>query len=220
MQLTNAPEGNAFLSIETALNGDRLARYMPAASNDKALALQLYVWNCALCEAFYGPLHFAEILCRNAIHNALQARLGQGWYQHRTFRKQLSPKFLQELDNAVADEHQQHGGAMTDNHVVSALTFGFWEHMTTKRFERLLWIRGLRHSFPNMPWQKGRQDVHDLIESTRRWRNRIAHHRAIFDKGPTAKYQDTMMLIEWICADTAAWVTEMSSVSDIIKQRP
>lgn len=220
MQLTNAPTARQFLAVEQALQTERLARYLPAAGMDKAAAMDLYLWNCAICEAFFVPLHFCEIVCRNAIHRALLFHLGQNWYDNATFRKVLNPRFLSDLDNALYDERKQHGTQMTAHHVASALMFGFWEHLATKRFNRMLWPKGIVHNFPGAHYSKGTTDLHDLIESARRWRNRIAHHRAIFDKDPMRKHHDILELIKWVCPDTAAWVAASSKVPVAIGLRP
>jgi hypothetical protein len=220
MQLANPPAAEKVPVIESAINGDRLKRYMPAAGMDKCAAFGFYMWNCALSEAFYAPLHFAEIVCRNAIQKSIAFKRGDRWFEDRTFRSLLDPKFLSELDRAIADETTQHGTAVTQHHVASALAFGFWEHVTTKRFERLIWTRGISHNFPNAHYSVNRQKLHDQIESVRRWRNRIAHHRAIFDKDPMRKHQDTIELVRWVCGDTAAWVSSASKVPAAIALRP
>lgn len=220
MQLTNSPTAKQFQAIEKAIQSERLARYLPAAGKNKTLAFRYYLWNCALSESFYLPIHFSEVLCRNAIHRQLVFRLGEKWYEHTTFRNLLDPKFRSELDGAIADERAQHSSQMTNHHVVSALHFGFWEHLTTKRFERLIWHRGIGHNFPGAHFSKNRQDLHDLIESVRRWRNRIAHHNAIFDKSPSRKLQDTMDLIKWVCADTSAWLATVCTAQAVLNARP
>lgn len=199
---------------------ERINRYLPVSSGDAESAFQMYLWNCALSEAFYPSLHFAEIVCRNAIHNALIGRLGDKWYEHETFIKVLDPRFASELQMAVRDELRQHGTKMTSNHVVSALTYGFWDHLTTRRFERLLWKGGIAAYFPFAPADATLDQLHGLIESTRRWRNRIAHHRAIFDKKPTGKHQDAIKLIKWACDDTGRWVSSVSRVPVAIGLRP
>jgi len=220
MQLVKAPEEPAFLAVEAAVHPQRLTRYMPAAGREPQAAFRFYLWNCLLCECFHFPLHFAEIVSRNALGNALARRSGEQWYLDATFRKVLDERFLAELDIALAKERRQQGLSMSHHHMVSALTFGFWEHLTTKRFERILWARGIQNVFASAPRSTTLQDVHDLMESVRRWRNRIAHHQAIFDKGPMRKHQDAMKLIGLACSDTAAWVAAHSKVPAAIALRP
>ncbi|MFT4278120.1 MAG: Abi family protein [Rhodopseudomonas sp.] len=220
MQLINSPDAASFPAVEKAIQSERLQRYMPAAKNDKALAFKYYLWNCKISEAFYLPLHFCEILCRNAIHNQLLYRLGNEWHNHSSFKNLLDPSYRRELEEAVTDEHSQHGDDMTPHHVVSALHFGFWEHVTTKRFQRLVWHYGIHDNFPGAHFSKKREDLRGLIESARRWRNRIAHHNAVFDKAPTRKYQDAMDLIRWSCPTTHKWVLSVSEVQEAINSRP
>jgi Abi-like protein. len=180
----------------------------------------MYLWNSAISEAFQTSIHFAEITCRNAIHKALLYHAGDKWYEHPTFLKLLDHRFERELRDAVYEETQQHGDDLLPHHIVSALTFGFWEHLTTKRFQRMLWPKGIRYSFPGAPNGRGREDLRTLIEEVRRWRNRIAHHRAIFDKGPSHKHQRTLELIRWVCPISAAYVAGRCRVHAAIASRP
>ncbi|BCG98970.1 hypothetical protein EFV37_04540 [Mesorhizobium loti] len=220
MQLTNAPDEKQFPLIETALHSVRLQRYMPAAGKDKTVAFQYYLWNCAISESFYLSLHFSEIVCRNALHQALLARGDEKWFENSTFRNILEDRFRRELDDTVAQEWQDHGEKLTSHHIVASLTFGFWEHLTTKRFERFLWSKGVHKAFPNAPKGATYEDLHSQIEIVRRWRNRIAHHRSIFDKGPMRKHQEAIDLIKWVCLDTANWVIAGSKVPAAIALRP
>jgi hypothetical protein len=222
MQLPNPPEPEKFQAIENAIYNQRLARYaIVAGTTDKTVLFRFYLWNCALCEAFYFPLQIAEIITRNAIHKALLDRLGDRWFENSTFLSLLDKKSRSDLRASVRREIKQHKSATTGHHVCSDLAFGFWEHLTTKRFERLLWNRGLQESFPQAPPSATpHKELHALIESARQLRNRIAHHKAIFDKSPSRKYQDVLTLIRWVCNDTADWVTSVSTVQAVINARP
>jgi hypothetical protein len=220
MQLPSLPEPKIIEAIEIAIQNERLNRYMAAAENDKGQAFKYYLWNCALCEAFYVPLHFCEIVCRNALSKGIRSKLGNDWYINETLTKIMDERYSSELKDAIRLESKQHGSTLTAHHVVSALSFGFWQHLTTKRFERLLWNEGARKHFPNAPTIKNREDLYLMIESVRRWRNRIAHHRAIFDKKPMLRHQEAIELIKWRCIDTASYVSSVSRVPLIISLRP
>ena len=220
MQLTNAPTAVQFPAIIAAMHDDRIDRYVPAAGGNQEDAFRLYLWNCALCEAFYMPLHFAEIAVRNAIHSRLTARLGEQWFDQQLLKNIIGDRQLHDLDDAVREERNRHGLLMNRHHLVSSLSFGFWQHLLTNRFQRLLWPRGMKDAFPNLPNAMQRSDVHDRIEIIRKWRNRIAHHKAIFDQGPTRKYQETIQLIHWVCHDVAQWVTDSARVSEAVALRP
>jgi hypothetical protein len=220
VQLMNLPSSENLQAIETTLQTERILRYLPAANMDTVGAFRLYLWNCALCEAFYISLHFSEIVCRNAIHKRLVERCGNKWFENQTFLGILDNGFNREVLAAIDGERRQHGARLTSHHIVSALNFAFWEHLMTKRFERLLWRQGILGSFPNAPTGIGREDIRRLIETVRRWRNRIAHHRAIFDKGPSKKHQDALLLIQWACRETGEWVAASSKVPSAIALRP
>jgi hypothetical protein len=220
MQLANEPTPAQFPAIVAALHDDRIERYVPAAGGSMEDAFRLYLWNCSICEAFYSPLHFAEVALRNAVHTRLIDRLGMAWFNERTFKTILDAKNRSDLEDALAKERACHGVLTTGHHLVSALSLGFWLHLMTKRFDRLLWANGLRLAFPNLPNAMSREDVYQRINVIRHWRNRIAHHRAIFDQGPTRKHQETIQLIRWVSHDLADWITSGSQVGQAIALRP
>ena len=159
-------------------------------------------------------------MCRNAIHKRLIGRWGDQWFEHPSLLSRVSKADRDELSHVLSEERGQHGAAFTAHHLVSGLSFGFWQHMLTKRYERPLWEMGLRTSFPLLPNAMGRQDVHDRVENIRRWRNRIAHHRAIFDKGPSAKYQECLQFVRWVSDDVGDWLAAGARVSVAINLRP
>lgn len=221
MQLLSSPQHHSLRSIEAVLQRQRLERYIAAAgSRERDALFRFYLWNCALSEAFYLPLQFAEVACRNAIHRALLEKLGEQWFQNTTLMNLLSDRYKAELRKCISEERADHGVLMTAHHVCSALTFGFWEHLTTKRFGRLIWQMGVSRYFTNAPPRTELVSLHDLIESVRRWRNRIAHHKAVFDKGPSRKHQDLLLLLRWVSPETADWVGSISRVQRVIDVKP
>ncbi len=206
-------------AVRSALAEARLDRYRAASYGDRELAFDLYLWNCRLCEAFYAPLHFAEITLRNGIRKHLAGRAGERWFEDRTFRGLLDERNKKKLEDALEREMKAHGDGMTEAHVVSALTLGYWDHLTTKRFERFLWAKGLKAGFPHAP-ADGLAVLRGKIDALRVFRNRIAHHEAIFDKGPTSRHQDALDVIGYACGTTAAWVAAASRVPAVISERP
>jgi hypothetical protein len=206
--------------LEYSLSSGRLDRYMISANNDRLLALKLYVWNANVCEAFYVPLKFAEVITRNAVLPTITAKYGQNWYLKRAFTGQLMPEPEAQLNRAIRDEAKQHGPAMTGAHVASGLNFGFWDHLTTKRYDHLLWKNGIHQSFPNAPPAAKREDLRNKIERVRLWRNRIAHYKSIFDKNPVQKHNEILELIGWVCQPTRDFVKTLSRVTKVIGDRP
>ena len=70
------------------------------------------------------------------------------------------------------------------------------------------------------PTEDALEDIRGQIELVRNWRNRIAHHRTVFDKSPNDKLQQILKLIGWVCRDTEVWVRSEQRVNGIIDMRP
>jgi hypothetical protein len=209
-----------FLSqVEASVSIGRISRYLPAAAG-RSHALKLYIWNANICEAFYLPLKFAEIVTRNAILQALRARYGSTWYADGRFASQLSKHYKRQIGKAITDETDQHGAAVTDEHVISALSFGFWEHLSTTRFDHLLWRTGVHNCFPYAPVSLTRLELHNRIDTLRQWRNRVAHYKTVFDKKPNKKLRQALDLIGWVCPDTRTFVSHVSRVTHVVSARP
>jgi hypothetical protein len=171
-------------AIETTVSPARLARFMPEAKGDKHLALRLLIWNARLCESFYIPTQFAEVAARNAIQQPVRRRFSATWYESAGFLNLLPPRLRDEIDRVVLEEKSVRGLTFTPDHVVAGLSFGFWLSLLTSRYDRQLWANGVRGSFPHLPRQHGRDDIYKALDKLRRFRNKIAHHSAIFDKSP------------------------------------
>lgn len=207
-------------AVEAVLSSARLARYLPEAKGDKHYALRLYVWNARLCEEFYLPLQIAEVAIRNAIHGTLVRRFKTGWHSDQSFTSQLNDKFRDELAYTVAQQRASRGSSMTDDHVVQGMTFGFWVYLLTARFEPLLWQGGMFRSFPNAGRAITRQDIHDRVDRLRVFRNKTAHHMAIFDKTPRTEYDNLKEILSFIC-DKTVWFSEtLSNPVRVITRKP
>lgn len=219
-QLLNPTEPENLRAVVGILWPARLERYMPPNQTDHTSAIRVYLWNCAICENFYLIMHFAEIACRNSLHGALVVRAGERWYADKVFLRILSERFRSDLEFTVRSEANKHGTGLTADHIVSELSFGFWGHLATKRFDRYIWSAGVRGVFPGAPGHVTREDVFKTIEAVRKWRNRIAHHQAVYDQSPHKKHEEVLKLISWICRDTSVWVSVNSRVKTVLALRP
>lgn len=209
-----------YTAIEATLSQPRLGRYMAAAGQDRHLALRYYVWNARLCEEFYIPTQVAEVAFRNALAGGLGARYGTSWHTTPALTSGLPQRLLSELKNTETDERLKHGAAFTADHIVSALSLGFWVHLTTSNPRNYVWQGSLRSLFPHMPQATLDKEIHTAADRLRKFRNRIAHHNAIFDKHPTSEYRNIQNLLEWICPDTAWLVRQLANPARVINQRP
>lgn len=207
-------------AFESAISPARLARYLPEAKQNKHLALRLYVWNSRLCEAFYLPTQVAEVATRNAIHKPIVRRFGLSWFDSIAFKNILPPRLVAELEKIVTEERAARRATFSEDHVVAGLSFGFWQNLMTQAYDNHLWANGVRNSFPHLPRAEDRQTIYDALDQLRRFRNKIAHHYAIFDRGPRAELQNTTKIIGWICGDTRWLVDELTNVVRVLSRKP
>lgn len=161
-----------------------------------------------------------EVAVRNGVHAALSARYGTAWYASKAFTTQLTKRYQDELAATVADEQQARGSAFTVDHVVGSMTFGFWVHLLTSRYEKRLWANGMSIAFPNIHAVVTRGIVHSKVDQLRRFRNRVFHHFAIFDRVPTAEYANLLKVLDWTSDDAVWLVKELANPAAIIAARP
>jgi hypothetical protein len=88
------------------------------------------------------------------------------------------------------------------DHVIGHLTFGFWVHLLTKRFNVILWKHWLARYYPFAP-SATRPEMHQRVDRVRIFRNRIAHHDAVFDKRPVAEHNNLFGVMGCLCRDTS-----------------
>lgn len=198
----------------------RLARFAAGTGGDKHRAFRQYVWNARLCEEFYLPLQIAEISIRNAIHKTLTRRFGEDWPSNAGFIAQIPDRYKDEVRKVVNDERIAKGRGFTVDHVVAGMTFGFWVHLLTARYDELLWQGGVKRSFPHIARNVTREDVYVKVDQLRVFRNRVAHHFAIFDRRPMGEYQNLLELLSLICPDTEWAVKQLANPARVINARP
>jgi hypothetical protein len=220
MQLTFSCTEATYSCIENTLSSARLGRYLAEAKGDKHLALRLYIWNITLSKALYFPAQICEVAIRNAVHTALRDKHSEDWHQRGSFLCTLPARLKLELNTTLADERGIYGTRMDTNHLVSGLSFGFWVHLLTKNYEDVFWPKYFKVCFPHMPKKETRQGLYDKVDKVRLLRNRIAHHKPIFDRAPNVEYQNLLTLISWVCPETYWLATSLSTVHQTISAKP
>lgn len=206
--------------IEAAMSQARLTRFAPDESSCRNHALRMYVWNARLCAEFYIPLQTAEICIRNAIADTLTRRFTSGWYNSKAVNGFLTDKYREELAKIVQREQSRKGAKFTVDHVVSGLSFGFWVHLITARYENHLWQQGVRRTFPHATPDITRDIAHQKIDQLRRFRNKVAHHYAIFDRSPLKEYQNLEVVLGWVSPDSVWLIRQICSPARVINTRP
>lgn len=205
-----------FDAIEATLSPARLARYSPAAKGDKQLALRLYVWNARICEALYLPLQFAEVAARNAISAPVRKRFGDEWFHNPKFSNLLPNRQKQSLTATISKEEVRRKSILNQDHVVAGLPFGFWVSLMTRSYDKQLWINGVKQSFPNAEKIEDRESIYKKLDQMRHFRNSVAHHYAIFDRGTQREAQNAMVIIGMICGETHWLSKEISNLNRVL----
>jgi hypothetical protein len=189
----------AVKAIEKSLSPERLAKYISAAQGNKKRAIQLYERNTALSEALYGVIQGLEIALRNALHNTLRKELGlDDWYDYAG----LEEKEIESVQKAK-DSLTNWGKTATPGRVIAELTLGFWVQLTSKKYEKALWVKYLYRAFPI---KLNRKVLFQRLDNIKRLRNRIAHHEPIFSRNLKQDYLEIIETIKWICLTTSEWV--------------
>lgn len=108
--------------------------------------------------------------------------------------------------------------------VIPELKFVFWQKMFTRRHDSRIWNPQLRRVMPNLaplqPVSILRKSIYSHLERVRRLRNRIAHHEPVFSRMLMDDYQAILMLVNYRCAVTAAWLDSTQKVSTIVEAKP
>ena len=207
-------------AIEAAMSPARLMRFGRGTTSDRHYALRLYVWNARLCEEFYLPCQIAEVTIRNAIHSTLSRRFSDMWFDNAGFMGQMVGKYATEVVRVAKAQRALRGTAFTADHLVAEMTFGFWVHLLTSRYEDLLWQGGVFRSFPNVPEGVTRENVYLRVNRLRNFRNKVAHHFAIFDQRPTTEYRNLIELVEMVCGETAWMIRQLANPARVISAKP
>lgn len=219
MQLTFSCVPTVHKSIEKSLTSHRLGRYLGAATQDPNLALRLYVWNARLSEAQFLTIQLCEVALRNTIHDAVVAKFDSRWHSSQAFIRTLPLRLQNELSSVVIEKRIQYGLGMTENHVVAGLTFGFWLNLLRGNHD-VLWQPSIRRFFPNAPPTMTRQNVYDAADRFRLFRNRVFHHKPIFDREPRKERQNMLDIIHIIDKNTAWFAKVTSTFERVLAARP
>lgn len=203
------------ISLERSISTDRLSRYLRAVGGDRAKSIEMYLWNIALSESLYGPIHHAEVTVRNALYQQMLNTHGANWFDSVVLAPHMDLMLTEAKDSLV-----RAGKPVTDPRLVAELNFGFWLSLLARRFETSLWIPCLRHSFSARPRHMLRNDVYQRLNKIRLLRNRIAHHEPIFERRLADEYIGILELVGWICADTASWIDQNNRFRQVLSNRP
>ena len=142
------------------------------------------------------------------------------WFDNGGFMEQVVDKYAAEVGRVVRAQRALRRGAFTVDDVVAEMTFGFWVHLLTSRYDDFLWQGGVFRSFPKVPAGMTREDVYLRVDRLRNFRNKVAHHFAIFDQQPTAEYRNLLDLVEMVCVETGWLIRQLANPARVIGAKP
>lgn len=209
------------MSIVAALSAPRLTKYAQLKSTD-AEALELYAWNAHVAAELMVPAHFAEVLTRNAVSEALAAAYGTRWPWSTKFELSL-PDPPAPAYSPRRDLRQVRAKQPTTGKVIADLKFVFWQKMFTARHDDRVWKNRILGLFPNASGATAkqlRQRIYDDLDHIRTLRNRIAHHEPILTRNLADDLARILELVELRSTPTHAWLCQLEEASAGLAARP
>lgn len=232
-------------ALERMISRERLSSYFTASGGSTASALELYVWNCAVSAAFYGPLQSVEVALRNAVHSALSDHVSSDWPTDPAFlcigsrlaediadvqdrlidawiRKNTPPELPRgrlAIMRTQLDARARAAGSriVATPRIVAGLSFGFWVAMFKSQYQYTLYGPVLSKILP--PRLK-RARVNASLNRLKDLRNRIAHHEPIHTLSLEALYEDTLQVADWLSPDLCGWIRYHSRCPLLISDAP
>jgi hypothetical protein len=210
-------------ALERALSPERLAAYRQGTDRDETDGVARYLWNLALANALQPALHALEITFRNEIARAA-AKLTQG----RQYTVARVPSWL-DADPTMLLEHEaekverakkdlsMNPMSQTEGHLIAKLDFGFWVALCRDAYSDVrgegprLWPRALDLAFRKRPKSvTTRAEIFHRFDHIRKYRNRVAHHEPIWDRGYLEEHDYILESLSWMHPKLADAVREMS----------
>lgn len=212
-------QGSLFDALRPSISDARLSTYLRAAGFDEARALDLYLWNVRLGEAFHLSIQAVEVALRNRVSEVLVQEFGSDWWLSERLLAVLDDERRQDLALVLTRIRnrkllQDHG------QVVAGLSFGFWVALLHKKYNPMIWSRHLRGGFPDLPSDRSRKSLELASRRVAQLRNRIWHHEPIIKLDLSAEYGNLMTVLEWISWPKADWIRRNSRVPTLLREKP
>lgn len=210
-------DGLLAVRIRDAVSPERLQPYLDVRPGDLAAAHRLYAWNVEVSAALYGPLHWLEVVMRNAMHRQLTELFERAdwWTAHSVSLHPNAHRDLNAAEDKLRDKHKP----VTPGRIVAELPFSFWVGLLGKGrdYEQQLWRPRLHQAFPR--YRGKRSPLHHDLDAIRLLRNRIAHYEPIHRRHFAADYATIMRLIGYVSAEAADYVHRLDRVSAALARR-
>lgn len=154
----------------------RFAPFLERAEGERAVAIELYLWQARVAGASLTTLAHFEVLLRNAVDRRLGAGEPEAPVEDTWL---LDPATLStegmERVRKVLGRLEREGYPRERSRAVAGLPFSFWKGLFARRYEEL-WRTRLRYAFPGAGL---RREILEPLTNLHLWRNRIAHHDSL-----------------------------------------
>jgi len=144
--------------------------------------LSEYNDNLIFSKKAYIPLSILEITLKNSINKLLTYKIGEKWYEDKSF---LTVDSLKKV-NQAKDILFRRGEKIIKSKIIAELSFGFWVNLFKKPYAKRLRTGDLKMIFLNFPSKVektiNREVVYKKLNHIRNFRNRIFHYERVLNK--------------------------------------
>ena len=202
----------------------RLSSYDNSSSD---LSLERYVYNLRISEALYPAIALLEVALRNKICYAIETLICKDWLIAELSKQNLLlDKEYKKLVES-ADKIEKDGKKVTNDRLISELTFGFWIHLCTKSYKPKFWDKKgfIELVFPNYTVSSNLRNISLIQKDLRdvlKLRNRISHQEIIINgnRTPEESYKLIQTLLHTLSSGMYALLEDISRFNAITKQKP
>ncbi len=191
------------------------------------ILIEKYIYNLKVSEAFYPALSLLEVTLRNKICYAIEALICKDWLINELNQQNLLLDKEYKKLVETADKIEKDGKKVTNDRLISELTFGFWIHLCTKSYKPKFWDKKgfIELVFPNYIVSTNLRNISLIQKDLRdvlKLRNRISHQEIIINgnRTPEESYKLIQTLLHTLSSGMFALLEDISRFNAITKQKP
>lgn len=233
-------------AVIRALSHARMRPYLQRTNGNQKQALKLYQWHSELTASVQTVLGNTEVILRNAIDAQLQEWNhhnqpgAESWLLTppaaplrgltEAKRKDAIRRAQKQASERPTD-HWRHNQPVSHNDVLAHIMFGMWKDLMpnhqpganpTKQANKnrvCMWEEALHKAFPNIDDSDG-SITFWRIAHLHRLRNRISHVEPLLDIDVKTHVNEAFQLIRSIDPIVEQWLSGLSRVNSVLKQKP
>lgn len=206
-------------AIIQCISQARIETYLKCVGHKKGKALELYIWNAKICESFYLPIQAVEITIKNLINETLIKLYGDNWWDSRKFI-QICDREKDKNLKAVFERLINRNQIVSNDNVVSDLTFGFWASLLDSSLNPHIWGKEFENTFKHSKGKFDRKMLGANIKRIVKIRNRIFHHEPLINEDISAHYRTIFQTLYWLNPIKAEWIKSNCNTMKLMRQKP